>query len=262
MIEDVFIIMIIKSEEIQANYYFSRSIDFERPKVIKHLFNIFLVVLFFSISHILIRIHKIENPLSFFAFFTKSNISHEVELDFSLILMLSFCIIFGEIDYIDFKTQILQYTSVYKGFHRLSKEDLFNNENRQKIIKIILNNPGIHYNLILKRSKLQSGQLQWHLNILLQYGVIKKEKFGHYIIFFPALYDEEEGNDVNIFVKSPTTMKILSIIEKEPGISSSSIAKKLKLQRNSVKYHVDKLIRENYIKSVQKGRINHLYKTK
>ena len=55
-------------------------------------------------------------------------------------------------------------------------------------------------------------------------------------------------------------MKIYNIIKEEPGICSSTIAKMLKLQRNSVKYHIDKLLTEDYILSVQNGRKNHLYR--
>ena len=112
----------------------------------------------------------------------------------------------------------------------------------------------------MKESNLKSGQLQWHLNILSQYGVIKREKLGRYLVFYPAINNESSEKTENIFSRSPTTMKIYEIIKEEPGICSSTIAKMLKLQRNSVKYHIDKLLTENYIYSVQKGRKNHLYK--
>ncbi len=90
--------------------------------------------------------------------------------------------------------------------------------------------------------------------------MIKKEKLGRYLVFYPALSDETFEKNGNIFSKSPTTMKIYNIIKEEPGICSSTIARMIKLQRNSVKYHIDKLLSEDYIVSVQNGRKNHLYK--
>ena len=224
-----------------------------------HLFTLFLVVLFFSINHILIRIWEINSSFTINAFFDGPNFFPKLKIEYSLILMLSIVFFSTEIDFVNYKNQILHYTSIYKGYHRLSKEEVFSNENRQDIIKIILNNPGIHYNLILKESGLPSGQLQWHLNILTQYGVIKREKVGRYLVFNPVINDGISDKTENIFIRSPTTMKIYNIIKKEPGICSSTIAKMLKLQRNSVKYHIDKLLTEDYIISVQKGRKNHLY---
>ena len=257
MIEDVFSKMMYLNQEFYVNYY---SYTVRKSKWVSHLFAIFLVVLFFGLNHIIIKIWEINSPTTLDSFFVGPNFFRKIKLDYSLILMLSIVFFFTEMDFVNYKNQILQYTSIYKGFHRLTKEDVFKNENRQEIIKIILNNPGIHYNLILKESNLQSGQLQWHLNILSQYGVIKKEKLGRYLVFYPALSDNTIKKNENIFIKSPTTMKIYNIIKEEPGICSSTIAKMLKLQRNSVKYHIDKLLTEDYILSVQKGRKNHLYK--
>jgi len=256
MIEVDFSKMMSIKPELYISYY---SHKIRKPKWVNHLFSLFILILFFGLNHILIRIWELNSPTKLSTFFDAPNFVQRIRWDYSLIIMLSIVFFFTEIDFVNYKNQILQYTSIYKGFHRLSKEDVLNNENRQEIIKIILNNPGIHYNLILKQSNLRSGQLQWHLNILSQYGMIKKEKLGRYLVFYPVLNDESFEKSENIFIRSPTTMKIYNIIKEEPGICSSTIAKMLKLQRNSVKYHIDKLLSEDYISSIQKGRKNHLY---
>jgi hypothetical protein len=51
------------------------------------------------------------------------------------------------------------------GVHRLSIEDVLENENRSKIIDLILDNPGIHFNEILRIIDLSPGNLVWHLDI-------------------------------------------------------------------------------------------------
>ncbi len=157
MIEDDFCKMMNKNQELYTNYYYYTV---RKPKWVSHLFTLFLVVLFFGLNHILINIWELNSPASLYSFFVGPNFFPSTNLNCSLLLMLSIVFIFTEIDFVSYKNQILQYTSIYKGFHRLSKEDVFNNENRQAIIKIILNDPGIHYNLILKQSNLPSGQLQ------------------------------------------------------------------------------------------------------
>ncbi|MFX1411759.1 MAG: winged helix-turn-helix transcriptional regulator, partial [Promethearchaeota archaeon] len=134
------------------------------------------------------------------------------------------------------------------GRSYLSFEDIFENENRKNIINKILLDPGIHNNELLRQCNLQKGQLQWHLYVLLKYGIIKKEKFGQYISFFPVPSKiEVKRAPIKLIKKSKTSLKVLDLIEKNPGINSAIIAKKLNMRRSSVKYHVDKLAKLDFI---------------
>lgn len=144
---------------------------------------------------------------------------------------------------------------IAENFTYLSFDDVFENENRRKIIKKILLEPGIHNNELLRECNLQKGQLQWHLEVLLQYGIIKKEKLGQYITFFPTFTDRKKERKMRrLIAKSKTSLEILDLIENSPGINSSAIAKKLNITRSSVKYHIDKLSRNNIISLLNKGR--------
>ena len=147
-----------------------------------------------------------------------------------------------------------------KGRSYLSLRDIFENENRLNILKQILNNPGIHQNELLRNCDLQKGQLQWHLDVLLKYHIIKKEKYGQYTIYFPITTSIESiENFKKLPVKSETTNKIFELIQKNPGISSSEISKMVNLARNTVKYHIDKLSESNLIIFKEKGRRIELY---
>jgi predicted transcriptional regulator len=147
-----------------------------------------------------------------------------------------------------------------KGKSYLTLADIFENENRLNILKQILNNPGIHQNELLRNCDLQKGQLQWHLDVLLKYRIIKKEKYGQYTIYFPITSSIESIETFkNLPTKSETTSKILELVKKNPGISSSEISKKINLARNTVKYHIDKLSEKNLILLKEKGRKIELY---
>ena len=139
-------------------------------------------------------------------------------------------------------------TIVAERYTYLSFEDIFENENRKSIINKILQEPGIHNNELLRKCNLQKGQLQWHLYVLLQYGIIKKEKLGQYVSFFPVLSKKEVKKiPLKLITKSKTSIKILDLIENNPGINSAMIAKKLDMSQSSVKYHVDKLVKLDLI---------------
>lgn len=151
----------------------------------------------------------------------------------------------------ELKKRVQFESSINSGNHRLSIDEVFENKNRRKILNEVLKVPGIHYNELLRRCQIKSGQLQWHLKVLLHYGVIKNEKLGHYLVF--RAMGEKSERSIKI-PKSTTTFAIFEIIEKHPGIYLSLIAKKLNMRRNAVKYHTDKLSRNGLISSTRIGR--------
>jgi len=59
--------------------------------------------------------------------------------------------------------------------------------------------------------------------------------------------------------KSDTTLKILNMIEENPGTYGSEIANKLDLDHKTVKYHIEKLKEINLIEDKKVGRQKLLY---
>ena len=155
----------------------------------------------------------------------------------------------------EYRSIIIRRNYIQQGNSYLTLTDIFENENRLNIINQILKNPGIHHNELLRYCDLQKGQLQWHLDVLLKYNVIKKEKYGQYTIYFPITtsFDAHEYLE-NLIAKSKTTSEILTIIKENPGINSSEISQILNLSRNTIKYHIDKLSKEKLVALIKKGR--------
>jgi predicted transcriptional regulator len=155
----------------------------------------------------------------------------------------------------EYKNRLKYKNNIQTGNSRLTLQDIFENDNRRNIIKSILQTPGIHHNELLRRCKIRKGQLQWHLDVLLRNNIIKKENYGQYSVYFPITLSID---DFELFekglAKSETTIEILEVIRENPGITSSKIAKKINLARNTVKYHVDKLIEEDLIEQKKHGR--------
>lgn len=175
----------------------------------------------------------------------------------AIVLLLS---VFEVLSLKEYRGYFIRKPFIQKGKSYLTLTDIFENENRMNIIKQILNNPGIHQNELMRTCDLQKGQLQWHLDVLLKYRIIKKEKYGQYTIYFPITSSIEEIDHFkNLPAKSETTRKIFELIEKNPGISSSEISKKINLARNTIKYHIDKLSEDNLIHLKENGRKIELY---
>ncbi len=82
---------------------------------------------------------------------------------------------------------------------------------------------------------------------------------GRFLIFYPFI-DKNPFADYDIkIVKSKTTLDIFQIIGDNPGIFQHQIAKRMDLNRKTIKYHLDKLMSSNLIRIEKKGRKNHIY---
>jgi DNA-binding transcriptional ArsR family regulator len=130
---------------------------------------------------------------------------------------------------------------IEKGAHRLSLEDVLENENRNKIIDLILKEPGIHFNELLRRTELAAGNLVWHLDILETYKVVGKKRIGNFIAYFPYYQKNPISNLDLQLSKSKLTLEILEMIEKEPGLWNSVITKHFKVDHKTIQYHINKL---------------------
>jgi len=131
--------------------------------------------------------------------------------------------------------------------HRLDIEEVLENQIRSQIIDEIIEDPGIHYNEILRKIGTSPSNLAWHLDILESYKVIKKERVGHYLIYYPY-FQENPFNDMNPnIIKSKTTLDVLKTICEYPGIYMNRISLILELNRKTIKYHVEKLVEAKLI---------------
>jgi len=216
--------------------------------VLKFIFIIFSLILLSVILYLLIELSRL--------FFGPNRIITAgiiiISLLIAVVLLLS---VFEVLSVKDYKGHFLRKKYIQTGNSYLSLEDIFENENRAKILKQILNNPGIHHNELLRTCQLQKGQLQWHLDVLLRNHIIKKEKYGQFTLYFPITSSFGTIDKMKkILSKSKTTSEILNIIQDNPGINSSEISRVLNLSSSTIKYHIDKLSEENLIILKRKGR--------
>jgi DNA-binding MarR family transcriptional regulator len=197
----------------------------------------------------------------YITFFEISEVFNSWILIFLLVIgsvgIASIVILISKKDYFQYlKTRTIP---IEKGAHRLTLEDVLENENRNKIIDLILKEPGIHFNELLRRINIAAGNLVWHLDILETYKVIGKKRIGKFIAYFPY-YQKNPIDNINLKLsKSKLTLEILDMIEKEPGIWNNLITKRLKVDHKTIQYHVKKLIDLNLIKFKKDGRKKKIY---
>ncbi|MHA1704534.1 MAG: winged helix-turn-helix transcriptional regulator [Promethearchaeota archaeon] len=207
------------------------------------------------------NLSNIEGDTAYY--FTIYDIEEQVNpppVDLSLILYLLIIgglgiiilvVVVSKQDYIDYLKR--KFTSIEKGAHRLTIEEILENENRSKIIDLILEYPGIHFNELLRKTNLSPGNLAWHLDLLETYKIIRKERFEHYLVYFPYYQKNPISNIDLTLKKSDLTLKVLEIIQENPGIWNSMITKKLKINRKTIQYHIEKLVELGLIQAKKEG---------
>ncbi len=139
------------------------------------------------------------------------------------------------------------------GLHQMNGEVL-DNENRINIMNSILKEPGIHFNELLRRVGVSVGTLAWHLDILEKNKLIQKRRVGQYLLYFSYSEKNPLAKLDSKLSKSKTTLNVLNLITKNPGIYQSQIAKQLGLHHKTVKYHLKKLLKVDAIFSEKEGR--------
>ena len=229
------------------------SEKYKRNLITKITLFIFSLILLSIISYLLIKLYEERK-------FDLDIIDLRSILIYLLVPTLVFVSTFTALTVKEYKNYFIRRSYIKEGRSYLTLADIFQNENRLNILTEILNNPGIHHNELLRSCNLNKGQLQWHLDTLLKHSIIKKEKYGQYTIYFP-ITSSTEAIEVfkNQFSKSKTTLNVLNTIKKNPGINSAEVSRILNLSRNSIKYHIDKLLEQHYIRLEKKGRVKELY---
>jgi predicted transcriptional regulator len=136
---------------------------------------------------------------------------------------------------------------------KFSKKTVLMNRNRQEIHQLIQNKGAVHFSHIRKIIKfdmygkeLSSGQLIWHLEMLIKFNHIKKVKFGNYSVFLPIDVDEELG--LLIFIlNDEINKKILETIVNNEPIKRSELYGQISEKRENVYYHLNLLFHSNII---------------
>ncbi len=197
------------------------------------------------------------SPISIGSFFSST-------LGIILIIFVLITAIFGLImtntEYRDYLLNRIMHINT--GPHRLTIEQVLENENRNKIITLILEQPGVHFNEILRELDISAGTLVWHLDILDTFKVIQKQRIGQYLVYYPYTV-RNPINKLDLKLrKSRTTLEILQLINDHPGMYQNQIAHRMGLNHKTVKYHIDKLIESELIMPKKKGRKNLLFPKK
>jgi len=133
---------------------------------------------------------------------------------------------------------------------KFSRETVLSNSVRNRIYRYIRMNPGIHFSILKKKALSEeagsSGQLVWHLGMLLKFNYIKKIKVGHYSVLIPYDLEEEYGRIIFI-LRDRINSKIIHLLIENETFIKSEIYKIIEEKREDVYYRLNNLLDHDLI---------------
>lgn len=138
------------------------------------------------------------------------------------------------------------------------RDNVLSNFYRRNIYNYIKKNSAVHFSLIKKNvisdtkgNYGSSGQLIWHLEMLLKFKFIKKIKIGNYTVFMPVNFESDMGIIIFI-IQDDINKKILLLLNDQGLIKKSDVYKEINEKRENVYYRINNLIENDVIHKKEK----------
>ena len=132
------------------------------------------------------------------------------------------------------------------------------NENKSKILKHIVKNPGVRYRELLRLTGLANGVLSYHLKILEESRRIKVNRDENKVTrYYPKAIKTKEFH-VIASIRNNTTRQIIELLLKQDRSTFKDIVKHTKKVPSTVSWHLKRLANVKIL-SVSHNKL-HVYK--
>jgi len=127
---------------------------------------------------------------------------------------------------------------------------------RRKIYQIVRNYAGAHFREIVRKSKLATGSVKYHLDYLTKQGLIKNEKEGNNLRYYPRSF-KAENKRIMGFLRQKRIRDIILFVLTRDNCNHEMIVKFVRLSPSTVSWHLKKLEDASIIGFAKKGRRTH-----
>ncbi|UCC94152.1 MAG: winged helix-turn-helix transcriptional regulator [Thermoplasmata archaeon] len=136
-------------------------------------------------------------------------------------------------------------------YARIKKHEVLDNKTRLAIHGLVVENPGMHYNEIIREFDLTNGVAAYHLDVLEREGFVRSVRDGTLRRFYSSSTKVPGDHRAT---PDQTREHILEMVTENPGINQKTIVDELGIGRTLVGYHLKTLIDEGYIEAHKQGR--------
>ncbi len=132
---------------------------------------------------------------------------------------------------------------------RFTRNSILSHPLREEIYYFIRDNLGVHLSTIRRHFQSENtgtGQLVWHLDMLLKFNYVKSIKLKNYLLFLPKDIDDEAGI-IYFFLRDDLNFRIVKLLLEKKELKRADIYKNLAESRELVYYHLNNLIDDKVI---------------
>jgi len=136
---------------------------------------------------------------------------------------------------------------------KYTKDEVLNNKYRFNLYRFLTSYLGAHFSTIRKQIMTDdsgtlgsSGQLIWHLEMLIKFNYIKKIKIKNYTVFLPYEIDDEIGL-LHFVLRDEIYLKIIQLLISNEELKRSEVHKLVEEKRETIYYRINNLIEFNII---------------
>jgi predicted transcriptional regulator len=132
-----------------------------------------------------------------------------------------------------------------------------NTSSRDTILRFVLRYPGVHEREIERRLSLSSKLATYHLDALEHEGLVTRVREAGFTRFVPTSGRKEDETEFVCLMRRSVALHITILLLDEPEMAQGEIARRLKLAKASVSYHLAPLTRSGVLASRRDGRETH-----
>lgn len=123
---------------------------------------------------------------------------------------------------------------------------------RDRIYSTIVQNPGLHFREIQRRTSIATGALQYHVDYLKKKGFIREEKQGKFSHFYSLQSGEVDSGLMNLLRQESVRRIVLFLMNKRRA-TLPIISRNVNLSLSTTSFHMQKLLLSQIVlqKSIQ-----------
>jgi len=124
---------------------------------------------------------------------------------------------------------------------KLTKNDILINSNRKRIYEYIQEHPGVQFYNIVSNLDLNIPVVEWHLNILIKFMYISKEKIEKRDTYFDVNVKPEDRLIIYLISKDKCKEILDFLKDNQEGMTRYQISEQLNMHSTTVTKYTDKL---------------------
>ena len=119
---------------------------------------------------------------------------------------------------------------------------------RKKLYSEVNKAPGIHFRELKRRTGLAIGALQYHLDVLQKASLVRAQKRGKFVRYFPVIGEHSESEKLTLgLLREESVRKIVLLLIEKKRATNRQLSRFLELAPSTVSFHMQKLLKSGLV---------------